>query len=1301
MTDTPAIDVACPHDGSLPSIVRRSLESYPDLAGLQNLSKVSDSDSADYSSLCLEQVGLMRMLRWREQASALFWNWSGLPAARWLIDQGHKVQIYDERIDYREAAQALFGDGARVPVSGDPSGETFACGKDAPALDVIFVGDHGLDQSDSNSALVSMAIDGLKSGTTVVVSRPSGKCSVSPTLLAQRDIESVSLTSESILALPGVSEPVFLFRENFLLEGQEAWRHLARFIDEEGNPRPLGTAPMQSIWAMFEEHRSFPVATVPCFEVLYQHDRGATSPVQADFVHQAIKQRYRQFWTETRKMRGEAVVERSRMFAPVTSSGSQEPQGGASAAHVLGTETYRAGETMAEAWLSALSISDSADFLRLARDFYLFLEEESKQSEDFAVDLIPDNLIVADNGEIDPIDQEWRCASTLLDKETAFCRGVVYFLARNARRLDLLPAASQWGSRWRDFVAHLCTTVGISPDDSIRNLVRFERMFRSETLERFGVIEVSSMLERRFGDHEVIDLLGVIGFAGDQGFARVLVPFPIGSARSGCTFQFRFSGQASKAEHFSLVFSSWFATPRIESLKVSNTTNKESLLLIDCRGPGQVRALATEFPARDASPMFSYPRDNNAIGLRFPLPQEIQSENPESIWDVDLSLAWPEMIFGPEAEQELVGRLWGKEENLQQARNEVSDLERQLADLHESLDLRLAELELLKSSKAWRVAEVLRKIVFAWRRHPTEKANLSAIDQLSRKATPPRERSELVLSVSRPAGQAPFRAVPDGPLICVIVPVHNTPRPWLADAVGSIQGQTYPHWQLLLINDGSTRVETREFLDNLDDPKITKIQLTRSVGISAATQTGIEAAHGDFVAMMDHDDMLAIDALDKVAQVIRAHRADVIYTDETTFSDKTQKRVDGYLGLPHLKPDYSPDLLLSHNYITHLLVARKETIVRAGGFRSEFDGAQDYDLLLRLTEQTDKVFHIPEPLYHWRQSVQSTSLDAGAKPLAHLHGKQALSEALDRRGIEGEVLTANAPHYFRVRRAIMNRPSVDVIIPFRDQPWMLQQCIDALIFNTRYPNFRVLGVDNGSVEALTLEVKDKYQRETDRVRFVSLDRPFNFSELVNFGVQQGESEHIVLMNNDIQVINSDWLEAMLEHSQRAEVGAVGAKLYYPDDTIQHAGIAIGIGNYAGHPHKRAEGGYSGYLNRLHNIQNVSAVTGAMMMVERHIYQSVGGFDEKAFKIACNDVDFCLRLRKQGLLNVFTPYARAYHHESVSRGYEDTPEKKSRFEGEVEVFRKRHAERLSKGDPYYNPHFRLDTEEVFVRPWTPH
>ena len=594
------------------------------------------------------------------------------------------------------------------------------------------------------------------------------------------------------------------------------------------------------------------------------------------------------------------------------------------------------------------------------------------------------------------------------------------------------------------------------------------------------------------------------------------------------------------------------------------------------------------------------------------------------------------MIFGPDSEEKLVGRLWDKEEGLRQVREQASELERELTDSRVSLDLRTAELELLKSSKAWRAAELLRKLLFGWRRSRDEIRNLTAIEQLTQKPSPPRERSDLIIDASHPPVAAMNYEMPLGPVICVIIPVHDTPKPWLADAVNSVRRQSYPHWHLLLVNDGSTNVGTREFLDNLDDPKITKIQLTRSVGISIATQTGIDAAHGDFIALMDHDDMLAADALEQVAKVVQERQADVIYTDETTFSDRTDEKRDGYLGVPHLKPDYSPDLLFSHNYITHLLVIRKEIVQRAGGFRADFDGAQDYDLLLRVTELTDRIFHLQQPLYHWRQSAQSTSLDTGAKPLAHLRGQKALSEALERRNIAGEVLTANAPHFFRVRRKILGRPSVEIIIPFRDQPLMLKQCIDALLTNTRYDEFQVLGVDNGSVEALTLELKDHYERETEQVRFISLDVPFNFSQIVNFGVKHSESDHVVLMNNDIEVISSDWLEAMLEHSQRPEIGAVGAKLYYPNDTIQHAGIAIGIGEYAGHPHKHAEGGYLGYLNRLHNIQNVSAVTGAMMMVERAVYDAVSGFDDQLFKVACNDVDFCLRLRDMGLLNVFHP-----------------------------------------------------------------
>ncbi len=378
-------------------------------------------------------------------------------------------------------------------------------------------------------------------------------------------------------------------------------------------------------------------------------------------------------------------------------------------------------------------------------------------------------------------------------------------------------------------------------------------------------------------------------------------------------------------------------------------------------------------------------------------------------------------------------------------------------------------------------------------------------------------------------------------------------------------------------------------------------------------------------------------------------------------------------------------------------MVRKPLIATVGGPRSEFDGAQDYDFLLRLSEQTDKIAHIAQPLYHWRQSQQSTSLDTGVKPEAHTRGARAIRETLQRRGIKGEVLTANAPHFFRVRREIKDRPLVSIIIPFRDEPRFLQQSIGAVLEETRYSNFEILGIDNGSVDELTIEIMDRFETASDRVSFASYDRPFNFSELVNFGVSKARGSHIVLMNNDIKVINGDWLSCLLEHSQRPEIGAVGGKLYYPDDTIQHAGIVVGIGGYAGHSHKHKPGGDRGYLNRLNIIQNVSAVTGALLMCKKSLFEEIGGFDAVNFGVACNDVDFCLRLIESGYRNLFTPYALAYHFESVSRGYEDTPEKKARFKREVDAFRTRHAEILEKGDPYYNPNLRLDVEDFSIRP----
>jgi len=331
-------------------------------------------------------------------------------------------------------------------------------------------------------------------------------------------------------------------------------------------------------------------------------------------------------------------------------------------------------------------------------------------------------------------------------------------------------------------------------------------------------------------------------------------------------------------------------------------------------------------------------------------------------------------------------------------------------------------------------------------------------------------------------------------------------------------------------------------------------------------------------------------------------------------------------------------------------------------------------------------------------SASSTSFDADAKPQALDSARRALQAALDRRGIDAVVRDGNIPHFFRVKRAIPqdHPPLVSIVIPFRDKPELLRMCLGSILEKSTYAHFEIIGISNNSEGVSTFEAMREFEQRDQRVRFFEHNIPFSFSRLVNYGASKANGEHLLLLNNDIEILSWDWIEAMLEHSQRPEVGVVGAKLYYPDNTVQHAGIIVGIGGYAGHAHKHFDSFGTGYFNRLHVIQNVSAVTGACMMVKKRVFDEVGGFDEERFGVACNDVDFCLRVMEKGYLNVFTPYAEAYHHESLSRGYEDTPEKQERFSREKARFAARHEDIIRHGDPYYNPNLSLDTESFDIR-----
>ena len=531
------------------------------------------------------------------------------------------------------------------------------------------------------------------------------------------------------------------------------------------------------------------------------------------------------------------------------------------------------------------------------------------------------------------------------------------------------------------------------------------------------------------------------------------------------------------------------------------------------------------------------------------------------------------------------------------------------------------------------------------------------------------------------------------PLISILMPVYNAPPSVLFKAVKSVTKQTYQNWELCIVDDCSTNLLTKIYLKSLFHKKIKIRFLNKNLNISGATNQAASMAGGDYIGLLDNDDELEHDALYQMVERINQTQADLLYSDED-FIDP-----DGEYESPHFKPDFSPDLLLSHNYITHFSMFKKELFDRVGGFRSEFDGAQDYDLLLRISEIANKIEHVPLVLYHWRRSETSTSMSIVAKPYTHECGKAAVESAIRRRGIDAKVTDGNIINYYRVKRELKNQPLVSIIIPFKDKPELLVQCLDSILQKSSYSNFEVIGVSNNSEESATFSKMQHYAGLDSRIKFIEHNISFNFSALVNKGVNASNGSQIVLMNNDIEVINHDWLESLLEHSQRQEVAVVGAKLYFANNKIQHAGVGIALGGAAGHLHLNFLRHQTGYYNRLNVIQNLSALTGALMMVERSIYDELNGFDEQEFKIAYNDVDFCIRAIKAGYLNIFTPYCDAYHYESISRGYDDQGDKLNRLNQEKANLWKIHGELLAEGDPFYNPNLDQNRDD-FELPYKP-
>ena len=531
------------------------------------------------------------------------------------------------------------------------------------------------------------------------------------------------------------------------------------------------------------------------------------------------------------------------------------------------------------------------------------------------------------------------------------------------------------------------------------------------------------------------------------------------------------------------------------------------------------------------------------------------------------------------------------------------------------------------------------------------------------------------------------------PLISVVVPAYRTPQLFLKQMIDSLIAQTYENWELCIANGSPEEESMRKTLEEYSskDSRIRWMDLNENKGIAENTNAAFSMAKGEFVGLLDHDDLLSPNTLYEIVNALNEHeQADAVYTDE----DKVTAELDEHFQ-PHLKPDFNIDLLRSNNYICHFFVVRRQLVEEVGGFRREFDGAQDYDFIFRCVEKAREVVHVPEILYHWRTHKASTADNPASKMYAFEAGRRAIEPILRRTGVKGTVSHTADLGFYRVKYPVQGHPLVSIIIPNKDEKETLENCLESIRKNTLYDNYEIIIVENNSTTDEIFEYYKKISADP-RIHLICWKKEFNYSAINNFGVKNARGEYLLFLNNDVTVITEDWLGEMLGVCQRREVGAVGVKLLYPDNTIQHAGCVVGIGGIAGHMFVDMPAERTGYLHKASILQDMSAVTAACMMMKRSAFDKAGGFTEQ-LAVAFNDVDLCLKAGKAGYLVVYDPYVKLYHMESKTRGAEDDDAKIRRFQREIEYMRSNWIGILKNGDPNYNKNLSLTKWNYSLRP----
>lgn len=627
-----------------------------------------------------------------------------------------------------------------------------------------------------------------------------------------------------------------------------------------------------------------------------------------------------------------------------------------------------------------------------------------------------------------------------------------------------------------------------------------------------------------------------------------------------------------------------------------------------------------------------------------------------------------------------------------------------LADAEARADDLDFKLKRIKNNPVWKASKPLRGVMHAMIRTKDRIKRLGSPKGIARKL-----KSKMIEKrAMKQHGKASFPTTeqiremrntkfPKDITFSILVPLYNTPKQFLKEMIDSVTAQTYDKWELCLadgsdVAHGYVEQICREYIKK--DGRIRYKRLEKNEGISGNTNRCYEMATGQYIGLFDHDDILHPSVLYEYMKVICEQDADYIYCDEATFKNGD---IDNMITL-HFKPDYAIDNLRANNYICHFSVFARELLEGTELFRTQFDGSQDHDMILRLTTRARKVVHVPKLLYYWRSHKASVASGISAKTYCIDAARGAIADHLSRLGMKNFEITSTRAFetIFRIRYQLTGEPKISIVIANKDHYEDLSRCITSILEKSTYENYEIIVVENNST---TQEIRDYYEEigKHPAIRVVTYEGEFNYSRINNFGVQYATGEFVLLLNNDTQVITPDWMEELLMYGQREDVGAVGAKLYYEDKTIQHAGIVLGLGAHrtAGHTHYRVNIENVGYMGRLCYAQDVSAVTGACLLVRTSLYRELGGLDE-SFAVALNDVDFCLRLREKGLLNVFTPFAELYHFESKSRGLDDKDEKAERYNQESARFREKWKEVLEKGDPYYNPNFSLDRSDFSLK-----